>query len=145
MPEREVFNGGLWTRGRFDSFITSILRSGSRRWGPKYSTLNAAKTEKRTNVKTGRMAQHYRCAACQEEFTQKDIEIDHINPIGREKTWDQFIDGLFCEADNLQAICKPCHKVKTKEENASKSSSAVARGTGQVRGRAKRKGKQSSD
>lgn len=118
--ERKVFNGGLWTKGRFDSFVTSILRSGSRRWGPKYSALHAAKTEKRTNVKTGRMAQHYLCAHCQKEFTQKDMQIDHIEPIGREKTWDQFIDGLFCESDNLQALCSGCHKTKTASEKPPK-------------------------
>lgn len=120
LMEREVFNGGLWTRGRFDSFVTSILRSGSRRWGPKYTTLNSAKTEKKINTKTGRLAQHYRCASCQQEFTQKDMEIDHIEPIGREKTWDQFIDGLFCEADNLQALCTGCHKIKTASEKPPK-------------------------
>lgn len=113
-------NGGLWTEGRFDAFVTSALRAASRRWPPKYKCLNDAKTEKKVNVKTGRMAQHYQCASCQEEFTQKDIEVDHTVPIGRGKTWDEFINALFCEQDNLQALCKPCHKIKTKQENVKK-------------------------
>ena len=115
IKQRE-YNGGAWTEGRFNAFVTSILRGGSRRWQPKYSTLNEAKTEKKTNVKSGRLAQHFRCACCQEEFVAKDIQIDHIVPIGTEKTWDQFIDGLFCESHNLQALCIPCHKIKTKKE-----------------------------
>lgn len=110
------YNGGEWTQGRFNSFVTSILRSGSRRWGPKYQTLNAAKTEKKTNVKSGRLAQHFLCATCNKEFVAKDVQVDHIIPIGTEKTWDQFIDGLFCEEDNLQVLCIPCHKIKTKAE-----------------------------
>jgi 5-methylcytosine-specific restriction endonuclease McrA len=27
-----------------------------------------------------------------------------------------FVKNLFCEEDNLQVLCKPCHDVKTKEE-----------------------------
>ena len=118
--KRKQWNGGSWTEGRFNSFITSTLRSGARRWQPKYDTLNAAKTEKKVNVKTGRLAQHYRCELCSNEFTQKDMEVDHIKPVVDPKkgftTWDDFIDRLFCEKQNLQAICKPCHLVKTKKE-----------------------------
>jgi 5-methylcytosine-specific restriction endonuclease McrA len=116
LRKRKTFNGGKWTEGRFNSFVTSILRSGSRRWPPKYETLNKAKTEKRTNPKTNRLAQHYLCASCGEEFTAKDVEVDHITPIGVDKSWDEFIHGLYCEEENLQVLCKPCHKKKTKEE-----------------------------
>lgn len=118
--KRTTFNGGKWTEGRFNSFVTSTLRSGARRWAPKYETLNGARTEKKTNVKTGRLAQHFECGICKKEFTQKDMEVDHIKPVVDPKkgfeTWDKFIDKLFCEASNLQAICKPCHKIKTISE-----------------------------
>lgn len=114
--KRTTFNGGLWTEGRFNSFVTSILRAGSRRWQPKYTILNEAKTEKKVNTNTGRIAQHFACAHCKKDFPQKDVEVDHIVEIGREKTWDEFINGLFCEKDNLQVLCKPCHKTKTLEE-----------------------------
>lgn len=114
--KRTQYNNGAWTKGRWNSFVTSILRSGSRRWPPKYTTLNAAKTEKKINVKTGRLAQHFLCAICKEEVVAKEINIDHVVPIGTEKTWDEFINGLFCEEDNLQAVCIPCHKIKTKQE-----------------------------
>jgi hypothetical protein len=70
-----------WTEGRIRSFITSTLRAGSRRWPPKYTTLNNAKTEKKTNEKTGRLAQHYKCNGCKKEFTSKDVEVDHIKPV----------------------------------------------------------------
>ena len=118
--KRKVWNGGNWTEGRFNAFVTSTLRSGARRWAPKYETLNEAKTEKKVNPKTGRVAQHYICSICAKEFTQKDMEVDHIEPVVDPKkgfeTWDKFIDKLFCEASNLQAICKGCHQIKTLKE-----------------------------
>ena len=109
-----------WTEGRIRSFITSTLRAGSRRWPPKFQTLNDSKTEKKINVKTGRLAQHYRCAKCKEEFTSKDVEVDHIKPVIDPKkgfvSWDDYINRLFCSAKNLQTLCKVCHLEKTKKE-----------------------------
>lgn len=114
-------NGGKWTEARFRSFVTSALRSGSNKWPPKYETLNEAKTEKKTNEKTGRLAQHYGCASCGKEFTSKDVQVDHIKPVIDPKTgfvsWDVFVERLFCEKKNLQVLCKACHKVKTKKES----------------------------
>lgn len=108
-----------WTEGRTHAFIVSVLRAGSRRWPPKYLTLEAAKTEKKINSKTGRLAQHYRCAACEKEFTNKDVQVDHIVPIVNANgftSWDAYIDALFCGTENLQVLCIPCHKIKTKKE-----------------------------
>ena len=78
--------------------------------------MNEAKTEKKVNPTTGRIAQHYRCQICEAEFTSKNIQVDHIVPIGVGRTWDEFIDALFCETENLQAVCIDCHKTKTKQE-----------------------------
>lgn len=109
-----------WTPARVRSFIVSVLRAGSRRWPPKYETLNDAFTERKLNKKTGKLAKHYTCAICQEEFTAKDIEIDHIIPVVSPTkgftTWDSFISNLFCQKENLQAVCKSCHKEKTARE-----------------------------
>lgn len=61
----------------------------------------------------------YRCNSCQNEFSLKDIQIDHIDPIGSLKSIyevQKFIERLYCPYDNLQIICKDCHKVKTKFE-----------------------------
>jgi len=111
-----------WTEGRVRSFITSTLRAGSRRWPPKYTTLNNAKTEKKVNEKTGRIAQHYKCNKCKNEFTSKDVEVDHIKPVIDPKkgfqSWDKYIERLFCDETNLQVLCKTCHKIKTDKEKA---------------------------
>lgn len=109
-----------WTEGRWRAFVVSALRSASRRYPPKYNTLNASKTEKKVNEKTGRIAQHYQCAKCKCEFTSKDVEVDHIKPVIDPKkgfkSWDEYINRLFCTEDNLQVLCKPCHKIKTNKE-----------------------------
>lgn len=111
-----MHNGGRWSDGRFRGFITSSLRGAMRRWPPKYEALKDACVGQKENKKTKRMAKHYECASCHKEFTQPNVEVDHIVPIGSCKTWDEFINRLFCEKDNLQVLCKPCHKIKTKEE-----------------------------
>ncbi len=108
-----------WTPARKKAFIIAVLRGGSRRWPPKYETLNEAKTEKKINVNSGRVAQHFRCAACAEDFPAKMVEVDHITPIvgiHGFTTWDAFIAGLYCSKANLQVLCKPCHLLKSKKE-----------------------------
>lgn len=109
-----------WTEARRRSFIISVLRSGTRRFPPKYECLNAAKTEKKKNKKTGRLAQHYKCNSCQKEYVATEIQVDHIEPIVDPKTgftsWDSFIERLFCPIDNLQCLCLGCHKKKTLKE-----------------------------
>jgi len=105
-----------WTTARKKSFIVSALRAGSRRWPPRFETLADAKTEKKINKATGRLAQHFRCAACQEEFPATMVEVDHIKAVAANDgftTWDSFIENLFCGKDNLQILCKPCHREKS--------------------------------
>ena len=110
-----------WTEGRKKSFVTSVLRAGSRRWPPKYETLNEAKTEKKINVKTGRLAQHYLCKKCKQDFPAKEVQIDHIKPVIDPKvgfvSWDVFIERLYCDKKNFQCLCVACHKNKTKKES----------------------------
>lgn len=109
-----------WTPARHHAFIVSVLRAGTRRWPPKYETLNEAKTEKKKNKLTGRLAQHFLCALCGEDFPATQVQVDHIKPVVDPRkgftTWDTYIKRLFCSKENFQILCKPCHKQKTKEE-----------------------------
>ena len=109
-----------WTQGRIKSFIISVLRTGARRWPPKHECLQDAYTGQKLNPKSGRMAKHYRCAACQQEFTSKDVEVDHISPVVSVEEgfidYNTFIERLFCTKENLQVLCIPCHRLKTKQE-----------------------------
>ncbi len=114
------YNSGKWTQSRFNSFIKSTLRSGSVRWEPRYTCLNNAFRVVKINEKTGRMAKHFECAHCHMLFPQKEIEINHILPVVPIEgfdSWDKVIERMFCEIDGLEALCKPCHKLTTGQEN----------------------------
>ena len=118
-----------WTEGRKRSFIVSVLRSGTRRWPPKFLTLNEAKTEKKINVKTGRLAQHYLCAGCDNYFPAKDINVDHIIPVvGPEGfvNWDTYIERMYCDKENFQILCTNCHTEKSMGERQSRKQKHVA-------------------
>lgn len=117
---RDKYNGGEWTVSRFNSFVKGALRSASIKWPPKYKCLNAAKVGKKINWKTNRIAEHYKCNSCLKEFPAKEVQVDHIKPVIDPTegfiNWDTVINNMFCEADNLQVVCKPCHLIKTKAE-----------------------------
>ena len=113
-------NNGEWTEARFRSFVTSALRAASRRWPVKFKALKEAFVGRTTNTKTGKLAMHYKCAGCNKHFVASDVQVDHVTPVVDPVkgflSWDIYVDNLFCELENLQILCKPCHKEKTAEE-----------------------------
>lgn len=115
-----MHNNNQWTKSRFNSFIKSALRAASSRWPPKYAAMNKAFSGTKVNVKTTRLAKHYKCAGCGGEFPAKDIQIDHIypviDPLKGFTTWDEVVIRMFCEVEGFQALCIPCHKIKTNAE-----------------------------
>ena len=115
-----MHSSGEWTDARFRSFITSALRAASRRWPVKYKALKEAFVGKQTNVKTGKIAMHYKCASCKGIFVAADVQVDHILPVVDPKkgfvSWDVYITRMFCEIDGLQVLCRPCHRFKTQKE-----------------------------
>lgn len=113
-------NNGEWTEARYRGFIKSALRSASQRWPPRYRALDAAYVGRYTNAATGRLAKHYKCNSCQENFPQKEVEVNHVIPVvpvSGFDSWDGVIQRLFCEQEHLEVLCKPCHKTLTKLEN----------------------------
>lgn len=117
-------NNGNWTEARFNSFVKSALRAASRRWPPKYECLAGAYVGKQINPKSGRLAKHYHCASCSQSFPAKDVQVDHIAPIIDPYKgftgWDDVVNAMFCEKDNLQVLCTECHKAKTAQERTTK-------------------------
>ena len=103
-----------WTEGRFRSFVTSTIRSGFRRYPPKFEVLKEAAVGKKENKKSKRMAMHYECRSCKQHFVNTEVQVDHILPVVDPKegfnNWDTFIERLFCTKENLQVLCKACHK-----------------------------------
>lgn len=116
MEKKKLRNGGRWTEAKFRSFIRALLRRGSTRWGVRYDVLNKAKRGKMINKNTNRLAEHYECNKCHNLFPLSQIEIDHIIPINNFSSWDETIERMFCEENNLQVLCKECHKEKTLDE-----------------------------
>ena len=112
--------GGRWTEAKFRSFIKNNLRSATRKWAPIQ--------ECKQHARVGRGM--YLCACCEEQVPNTTIDedrnrvnnlfIDHIAPIVDPEVgfqgWDVIVDRMFCEADNLQLLCKKCHDDKTNKE-----------------------------
>ena len=116
----QKYNGGQWTKSRFESFIKSALRAATRRWPQKHQALKNACVGKKLNRATGKEIFHYKCAGCGKLFKGVDVAVDHIDPVVDPKTgfidWDTYVDRMFCEADGFQVLCHTCHGIKTANE-----------------------------
>jgi 5-methylcytosine-specific restriction endonuclease McrA len=112
------------TESQFISFVKGHLRRASRWWKPISDTIKAARVRKGV----------YLCNGCKEEVTttivvdgkrMKNIFCDHVAPVVDPTTgfsgWDEFVNRLFCEKENLQVLCKVCHDKKSKEEREHRS------------------------
>lgn len=114
---------GEWTEAKFTSFIKNQLRSATIKWAP------IQKCKKAANVRRG----FYLCSCCKEEVPATVVDestrrrvnnvfVDHINPIIDPNVgftnWDDMINRMFCDSDNLAVVCKDCHTTKTNEERA---------------------------
>lgn len=89
----------------------------SRRWPPLVRhALNAVKRKSQSENK--RLKWEFQCRQCQQWFSRKEVEVDHIEPCGTLKSFADlsvFADRLFCETDGLRVLCLDCH-LKRKEE-----------------------------
>jgi 5-methylcytosine-specific restriction endonuclease McrA len=109
--------GGTWTSARYFSFIRSALRRAFVKYPVRYQALEKAR--RLSELSDKRTKWEYQCNHCKKWFKQKDIQVDHIKECGSLKTYrdlPRFVKTLFCEAGNLQVLCKPCHKGKTYEK-----------------------------
>ena len=113
--------GGQWTEAKFTAFIKNNLRMASRKWAPIQNCLKEAR------VRRG----WYKCNECGEEVPAsrkmngkrvKNAIVDHITPIIDPvvgfTTWDDCINRMFCEEEDLQVLCYDCHEIKTNKEKA---------------------------
>ena len=109
-----------WTDAKFKGWIISLLRRGTMRWPPRNEALAKAKTEKKINTATGRMAQHFKCAVCLQDYSAKNVVVDHIEPVVLPGIgfidWNTYIERMFCSVENLQVLCKTCHDIKSSTE-----------------------------
>lgn len=111
--------GNTWTEARYWQFIRSALRQAYSRYPAKFQ---AKKAVERT-VTGKRHKYEYKCAECEEWFQGKEVQVDHIVGAGALSSYDDiagFAERLFCEAEGMQILCKPCHQLKTNAERAAR-------------------------
>jgi len=111
-------NNKQWTEARYRGFIRSALRGAWQRWGPNHEVKKTARVERGKYRCAGyNRRSHIVTASITVEGKRKNnIFTDHIVPVGGDGDWNEIIENLFCEVDNLQLLCKSCHDVKTKDE-----------------------------
>lgn len=118
--------GGTKTEKGYLGHIVSVLRAGTKRWGPKWTVMNDGRV-KRLNPQSGKEAFGNTCQVCNEWFFMKDLKADHIENVGRYldrtdintfmSTLGKYAVAMFCEAEGLQRICIECHtNIKTPED-----------------------------
>lgn len=96
------------------TFLIQGLRRLSYRWPGRYNSLKLAR------ISRGQ----YSCNICKGVFGNREIVADHKSPVIDPKegftTWDNYINRMFVDETGFQILCKPCHKIKTQEENSSR-------------------------
>ena len=126
---------GHWVQER--NRIKGAIRRAFRLSPQMKEVLQAARVElppalKKDGTPGKRPQVRYKCAMCGKLFSQKNVNVDHIETVvplwrhEKDMTYDEIVRGIFCEKDNLQVLCctpmkkndgKPsCHKKKTDEE-----------------------------
>lgn len=86
-------------------------------WSPAYKIAT-----KRAEVETPK-GTRWKCAKCGTLTGKGEKVRDHIEPVvpvkeGWNGSWDAYRDRMgFENPDNIQVLCKPCHKEKTNAEN----------------------------
>ena len=116
--------GGRYTEAGYVSFIRGTLRKAWMRWAPNNDTKTAARLTRGIYECAGHNTEKHHVPASIKIDGKRhnNVFTDHIKPVVDPHvgfiSWDSFIAGLFCEADNLQVLCKACHDTKTLEERA---------------------------
>lgn len=106
---------GTLTESGYLAWIRSALRSRWLRWQPRNDCLKAARRVYKGPNKLQKW--EYECAICKKWHIAKSMEVDHYphdaGSIRSIADIGPFVGRLYCEVDNLRALCKPCHKVHT--------------------------------
>lgn len=114
----------IWkTKAAFFSYIRGgIRRSLWNRAPQKIEYINKHRKRIKNPNPRGRVAEVWGgvCALCGGEFPQNMLEIDHCTGHHSLKDFDDilpFILAISCVSeDDLQMVCKPCHKIKNLSE-----------------------------
>lgn len=84
--------------------------------------LESVKVVMHQDVAHPRVKHWSRCPLCKKIAPRYQFAVDHIKPViplnrtQADMSWDDIINAIWCEKDNLQPICTKCHKEKTAHE-----------------------------
>jgi hypothetical protein len=126
-----LFTPVEWRRFR-EEYIKNILRLHSISWPAERLCLVKARTERRINPETGRLAWRVRCAGCLQEFLEKEVAKDHkqpVVPVERDMSLrpygPEMLGGLVARMlpgpEDLQVLCFSCHSAKTEAEQEARA------------------------
>ena len=100
-------------------YLRSVLRRAWLRSPYRSEAINRNRYKKMVDTNgRKRLVYFVECNSCREPLRLYDVQVDHIVPCGSLKDWSDlpgFCERLF-DVDNMQVLCKECHKRKTKEE-----------------------------
>jgi len=120
MAVEKTRNGGKWTESQYRSFIISMLRKGSTRWGPRNEAKKLARHPIKLPNDKGRLVYHSICAMCDNVVPETTASVDHIDPVVDPsigfRGFDEYIERMYCELEHFQVLCSPCHDNKTAGE-----------------------------
>ena len=107
-----------WTEASVLSRIRSVLRRFSMQVPAIQESKRACR--RRYTGENKRVKWEYPCAACKGWFLDKQVQVDHIEPAGKLRSFDDLGSFarrlLFVTPDQLQILCVPCHNAKSAEE-----------------------------
>lgn len=128
--------------------VISMLRRLWRRSRHKALAKQAVKSERTVFNKDGSVSKRhcvqYECEQCHGQFTDDEVEVDHIDPVIDPNTgfvdWNTFISRLFVNLSiikatdtpdlvkgKLQVLCKTCHSAKSVAENKERRKNATSK------------------
>jgi len=113
-------NANTQSEAAFWGSVRSALRRAFRYWKP--ATQAKMEARRRYEGSNKRQRWEYKCAACRDWHADKNVQIDHIIPVGSLKSGDDlkgFLERLTPE-DGFQILCRPCHQTKTNKERGKK-------------------------
>lgn len=121
-------NCGTQTDAQYWNGIRSCLRNHFRYWKPMQDAKKLSRRLK-PKRKKGRHKYEYQCNHCEEWFQEKEVQIDHIIPAGRLRSYEdigKFVEKLTPEGiDSYQVLCKNCHQIKTNKEKQERKNNGI--------------------
>jgi len=119
-PKQLQWQGSIW---KTESEALSWLRGQLRRVWANWPLKNDFKKSKlepvqlHHNITNKRVKSVGQCQKCLNYFAASNLEIDHITEAGSiGKTPESvglWLFDLLCSTDNMQILCKSCHKIKS--------------------------------